>query len=115
MATNARTIGPLTQQIVAEIRAALARLNWTQAQLSERSGIPMRTLEKILRLDRALDVEQLAAIADAFGLAPDKIMAVARTNSEIYTVDGRLNPAHTRGVPPSDSHVEELISRRRSE
>ncbi|MFJ4653816.1 helix-turn-helix domain-containing protein [Nocardia sp. NPDC088792] len=103
MATSARTIGELTRLIVAEIRAATTRASWTQPQLAERSGVPFRTLEKILRLESAIDVEQLRAIAQAFGITPDELIAAARRNGELYSVEGSL-------IVPDAGEIDELLA-----
>ena len=113
MATNARQVGELTRLVVGEIRATYARLGWTQAQLSERSSVPLRTLEKILRLESALDVEQLNLVADAFGVTPDELVASARRNGELYLADGSLNPENTRMSPPTVDRLKRLAARKK--
>lgn len=84
MATNARPIGALTRSVVGEIRANLARLEKPQSWLAERSGVPLPTLKKILRKERAVDMEQLDSIARAFDVTPDDFVASALRNSETY-------------------------------
>lgn len=73
----------------------------------------MRTLEKILRLESAMDVEQLDNMAKAFGVSPETLVATARSNAEVYLPDGTLNPAHTRGETPSAASIARARSRRR--
>ncbi|WP_405137491.1 helix-turn-helix domain-containing protein [Nocardia sp. NBC_01388] len=114
MATNARTIGELTRLLVAEIRATLSRLRWTQPDLSERAGVPLRTLEKILRSDSALDVEQLDQIAKAFGISPEELIAAARHNENIYLPNGRLNPELIAGTAPSAETIARIAARHTS-
>lgn len=57
----------LTAAVAGELRAAVARRNITQKDLSERADVPLATLGKILRGVSAIDVEQLHRICEALG------------------------------------------------
>lgn len=93
MATNARPVGALTRTVVAEIRATLARLERSPAWLAEASGVPLPTLRKILRNERAVDMEQLAQIARAVEITPDEFLAAALRSSQLYRPGAPL-PVH---------------------
>ncbi len=78
MATNPRPISELTKSVVAEIRAIRKRLDISQEDLANKSGIPLPTLGKIERLERPLGLEQIGVIAEALDMTEDELLAEAR-------------------------------------
>jgi transcriptional regulator with XRE-family HTH domain len=69
MGTNAREAGGLLNQALAnEIRAERARQRLTQAQVYSEAGLPRSTYVRLEGGDRAIDVEQLNAVARALGV-----------------------------------------------
>lgn len=70
------------QAIAAEVRAAMARQRFTQAQLAECIGIGRPTLSERLAGQRPFDTDQLLAISLALGVEfqsffPDHSAAVS--------------------------------------
>ncbi|MFI6215683.1 helix-turn-helix domain-containing protein [Nocardia brasiliensis] len=80
MATNARETGWLTEAVAAEIRALLGYRKMKQIDLSRATGIHKATLSAMLRAQAAIDIEQLAAMADALDVDPGEIMRKARAH-----------------------------------
>lgn len=115
MATNARGRGWLTQAVTAEIRAQLGYRKWKQIDLSRATGIHKATISSILADKSALDLNQLAEIAEALNMDPSEITDAAerraREKDSVYRADGTLDPAGTKGVPESDEHIEALERR----
>jgi transcriptional regulator with XRE-family HTH domain len=68
--------------LAAELRAAKAILNITQQRLSDESGIPMRTLTRVLAGDRDIDVRQLGALAGPLGVSPADLIERATKRAE---------------------------------
>ncbi|MFJ1461775.1 helix-turn-helix domain-containing protein [Nocardia sp. N2S4-5] len=122
MATNAREPGPLTQAVAEEIRVQLGRRKWKQADLVKATGMPKATISSLVNGNSAIDVEQLASIGEALNIDPGEIVRNAmkspdyvarrRGSDPVYLPDGRLNPANTRGVPPSDDILDEVTRRK---
>ena len=68
----------LTQAVAAEFRAELGRQRpLTQAELSQRSGIPVDTLGKLLRGEGMFDVVQIDSIATGLHLEGHDVLARA--------------------------------------
>jgi transcriptional regulator with XRE-family HTH domain len=66
--------------VAAEIRATISRLGMSQDQLAAGTGITKATLSRSLSGARALDLDELAAICAAVGLAPSELV----TRAEVY-------------------------------
>ena len=66
--------------VAAELRAERAALGLTQEQVSNLSGVPLVTVQRLLAAKRAIDVEQLDKLARALGTTAEQVMvnAVAR-------------------------------------
>lgn len=64
----------INEALAAELRAAKAILNITQQRLSDLSGVPMRTLTRVLAGDRNIDVKQLAALAAPLQTSSEELM-----------------------------------------
>lgn len=78
----------------------------TVKQLAEASGIPERTLMRMLQAERDIKVDQLALVAAAFDLPPHKLMARAE---EIRERAGERGAVLSFPGRPSDD-VDELIT-----
>ena len=68
MGTNAREVGTFGLAIAAELRAAIARSGLSQRKFSEKSGIPIATLNKTLKGNRVADAEDMYAITEALDI-----------------------------------------------
>ncbi len=81
----------INEALAAELRAAKAILNITQQRLSDASGIPMRTLTRVLAGDRDIDVKQLAALAGPLGVSSEELMARAAQRARNLAAVGGLS------------------------
>lgn len=54
-------------QVAAEVRAAAARANLSQADLARHTGLSGQSVRRKLRGERSLSAEELILIADAIG------------------------------------------------
>lgn len=70
--------------VAAQIRAERAAAGLTLDQLAEKSGIPKRTLIRLINAERAIDVAHLAAVAEVFDLSLAELLDRAR--SRVVTV-----------------------------
>lgn len=102
VSTNARKIDKHTQLVAAELRAEAARRQFTQERLSELSGIPRSTVGKILAGNRAIDIREMAALANAMGIRPSSILE-------------RVESQMDRPKPPMPRAVTSLPERRRAD
>ena len=74
------------------ITAERAIADLTVRELSERSGIPLSSLMRILGAEREIKVNQIAKLAEALALYPHEIIESAEN---ILDRDGRdLRPVH---------------------
>lgn len=58
----------------AELRAAQARAQMTDAALADRAGIPVVTLRRYLKGTRDTPTSSLFKIADALGISPGSLL-----------------------------------------
>ncbi|QCQ91760.1 helix-turn-helix domain-containing protein [Rhodococcus sp. SGAir0479] len=77
MAQAPRRVGKYTAAVAEIVRDAAERLNLTHAAIAERTGIARPTITKILTGDRAMDVEQLALLANAIDMSVADLLAAA--------------------------------------
>lgn len=63
--------------MAATLRGERAKKGWTQEDLAARSGLNLSTLKRILKGERDINVNQIAALAEAFGVSPAKLVADA--------------------------------------
>lgn len=63
--------------IAAELRAAAARAQVTNTELSTRTGIKSRTLARTLNGQRGISVEEFATITKALNADPAEILSTA--------------------------------------
>lgn len=82
------------QAMAAILRAERAKKDWTQEQLAEKSGLNLSTLKRILKGERDINVNQIDALARAFGVTPAKLAADAteelRAMSEVPSTMSEL-------------------------
>lgn len=76
-AANARYIGPMTEAVAQELRAELARQKRSAKSLAEEHGLNRSTLHKTLNAQRAIDVDDLFALADLLHVSPSAMFAKA--------------------------------------
>jgi transcriptional regulator with XRE-family HTH domain len=67
----------MNEAMAKAISAERAISGMTVKELSAASGIPERTLMRMLLAERDIKIDQLALVADAFGIAPHQLMARA--------------------------------------
>ena len=77
MGTNGRASGEATAALAAAIRAAMGRRDMKTTVLSERSGIPLSTLRKVLKYGRVVDYGELRRIAHALDVSAVSIVQEA--------------------------------------
>ena len=89
-----------------------------QSTVSERTGIPVNSLSKIERAQMAIDSEQITTLAQFYGMLPEELWHRARVHSAtltggepLYQADGSLDASAARDFEPSDSDIQELLSR----
>lgn len=61
--------------LAAEVRAERNALDMTQQNLAESSGLSKSTVVRIENGSRAADINQMTAIAEAFGIVPSVFLA----------------------------------------
>lgn len=74
--------------IAATIRAERGARRMTIDDLARESDIPRRTLIRILNEERAVNIEHLAAIADAYGLTVTELVKRAEDRSRRRNIHG---------------------------
>lgn len=67
----------LADAVAAEVRRLLAERGWTGRELARRTGIAHNTLAVKVRGERALDANEIGAIAAAFDMPPAQLIARA--------------------------------------
>lgn len=90
MGTNARGIDHFGLAVAAELRAAIARADLTQREVSEGSGVPLATLNKTLKGNRVADVDDLYAIAAFLRISPAAILTQADHALAAYSDDENI-------------------------
>ena len=77
MAQGSRPVDTYTVAVAAELRAAVERLELTQEEIGERTGIARSTVGKILSGSRAIDMREIALLAAAVGMSASGLVAAA--------------------------------------
>lgn len=70
-------ITDLTRQTASILRGLIARYGVTQTQMAEAVGVSQSQLSKMIRGTRPIDLDQLAAMCEALGASPSKVLAEA--------------------------------------
>lgn len=68
-------VSPDYRSIIETIKAVRTERGISQRELARRLGKPPSFVNKIEQLERRLDVLEFIAIAQALGIAPDKLIA----------------------------------------
>ena len=97
MTTSTRAAGGLNEAVAGEIRAELARRQWSQVELATRMGVDQMWLSRRLRAVKPLTLTEFEAIAQALGLTPADLMGAAARRPGQPTP-----PRVTRAVRPPD-------------
>lgn len=97
----------INEAVARAINAERGAANLTIKQLAEKSGIPERTLIRILKAERDIKVDQLAMLADAFGITPSQLV------QESENLQSRDSEAKTNNCPiisdvPSSAYASAL-------
>ena len=77
MKTPTREPGALNRAVAGEIRAELARRQWSQTELATRMGVDQMWLSRRLRAVKPLTLTEFEAIAEALEMTPAELMAAA--------------------------------------
>lgn len=93
-AANARYIGPMTEAVAQELRAELARQKRSAKSLAEDHGLNRSTLHKTLNAQRAIDVDDLFALADLLSVSPTEMFAKAEAVARQALDDEQLVEQH---------------------
>jgi transcriptional regulator with XRE-family HTH domain len=76
-ASNARKQSALTDAVVAQIRAEMAIARLSVRTLAQKSGVPERTLARLMSGERTLDVAQFERLTNALDVPMATILARA--------------------------------------
>lgn len=68
---------PVEDYTIAQIRAEMAVLQWSQTDLAAKAGMTRDTLGRYLRGTRTMPLDVFLGIADALGIEPNQLMARA--------------------------------------
>ncbi|QWW20157.1 helix-turn-helix domain-containing protein [Schaalia sp. 19OD2882] len=90
----------LNAALAAEVRAERAAQQLTIADLAASSGIPARTLIRLLKAERAITVNSLADIASGLGLSSGLLLQRAEQRA---ARDGASAPVSLPSAPPADT------------
>jgi transcriptional regulator with XRE-family HTH domain len=97
----------MNEAMAKAIAAERAISGMTVKQLAEQSGIPERTLHRMLLAERDIKIDQLAMVADAFEVAPHYLMARAE---EIRDRTGAQQTVLRFPARPGADDIDELIT-----
>lgn len=112
MKTPSRDPGVLNRAVAGEIRAELARRQWSQAELASKMGVDQMWLSRRLRAVKPLTLTEFEAIAEALEMTPAELMAAAvgrvRQTTRQYSplAEKPMSPRPSRGPggPTSKAH-----------
>ncbi|PHP52566.1 helix-turn-helix domain-containing protein [Actinomyces ruminis] len=95
----------LNAAVAAELRAERAAQQLTVEALAGRSGIPKRTLLRLLNAERAISLDALQALADAFGLQMSALITrgeerLSRERERDVAELGKRRVDWLEGLPP---------------
>lgn len=101
---------PANLAMAAQLRAEQKANGLTQEQLAAASGINYETLKRILKGTRDINVTQIVALADAFGMSPQKLVQLAserleRMNKQSLS-EGVAN--NVTRLHPRDRNIDQL-------
>ncbi len=78
--------------------------------LSEKSGIPERTLIRILKDERDIKINQVAQLCEVFGILPSTLMEEAQKFQLRESSDSPTTERSQHDLPLSDDEVFELAA-----
>ena len=79
MGTNKREITPYSMALAKAIESYGAEAGIKNPALAEKSGVPLSTLRKILKLQSVADFEQMRKLADALGIKLSDLVSRAES------------------------------------
>lgn len=116
MTTPTRTASGLNEAVAGEIRAELARRQWSQVELATKLGVDQMWLSRRLRATKALTLTEFEAIAQVLDLSPAELIAAAlgrTTGIKPPYVPGTVRPPDRRPKGRSDSRNSDHRSRQK--
>ena len=87
-AQNARKQSALSIALADTLRAEMGVARISLRDLSKRSGVPERTLSRLVSGERTIDVTQLDGIAKALGLSSLQLLEMAETRARAAEREG---------------------------
>ena len=76
---------PVEDYVIAQIRAEMAVLQWSQTDLAAKAGISRDTLGRYLRGTRTIPLDVFLGISGALGIEAHQLMARAEKRAESLT------------------------------
>jgi transcriptional regulator with XRE-family HTH domain len=78
---RAKPLGAEDRAVAAQLRAERARVDITQVQLAERSGLAINTVRRIENEERTMSLPQLFALCRALDVEPGRFIDAAQTEA----------------------------------
>lgn len=98
-----REASDLSQRVAAELRAAQARLRFTWTAIEQATGIPNRTMSRMIKGKVDIPVAKLMLICEAAGLSVTDIIEDATRHMPYQLHDLLTNPTATASMSPDAS------------
>lgn len=107
MGTNARHVGAMSKAIAAELRAELARHQYSIRHFAATHTLPLSTLHKNISGKRAIDVEDLYLICNGLGISITTLITRAEQAITSHpTTTMHTTPEHTTRDDVPTTHTE---------
>lgn len=94
MGTNKREITPYSMALAKAIESYGAEAGIRNPALAEKSGVPLSTLRKILKLQSVADFEQMRKLADALGIKVSDLVSRAESIAARTGLEDKENDIH---------------------
>ena len=94
MGTNKREITPYSMALAKAIESYGAEAGIRNPALAEKSGVPLSTLRKILKLQSVADFEQMRKLADALGIKVSDLVSRAESIAARTGLEDKENYIH---------------------
>ncbi|MFE3277862.1 helix-turn-helix domain-containing protein [Nocardia sp. NPDC059239] len=74
------TVDQARRAVAAHLRAERARMDLTQTQFAERTGLSTNTIRRMENCERAMTLDQLVAISGLLGVSPGAFLDAAQAS-----------------------------------